>query len=62
MKIQPTKKLPILTVSYQHIVNKVPTIWVKLSIYPINELLSSSNLRYWEELLKLSNPQPKAFG
>ena len=62
LEIKPTKKLLTLAVSYQHIVNKVPIIWVKLPIYrKIIYLLSCSNLYYWEELLKLSNPQKRVF-
>ena len=56
------KKLPILPVSYQYIVNKVPTIWAKLLTYSrILYLFSSSNLCYWKELLKFSNLQIRAF-
>ena len=43
--------------------NKIPIIWVKLPIYlGVLELLSSSNLCYWEELLRFLNPQIRAFG
>ena len=62
LKIKPIKKLLTLSFSYQHIVNKISTIWNNLSTYPrILDLLYSSNLCYYEELLNCSNSQTWAF-
>ena len=33
LKIKSTKKLPILSVSYQHIVNNISTIWTRILSY-----------------------------
>ena len=53
------KSLPI---NSQHIVSKVSIIWAKLDTYSrMSDLLSSSNLCYWEELLEFSNLWLKSY-
>ena len=55
LKIKSTEKLPKLPFSYRHIVNKIPIVWGRLPAYLIIlDLLSSSNLCYWEKLLEFS--------
>ena len=61
LKIKPNKKLTTLPVTYQYIMNKVLLIWTKLPTYLEILNLLFSNLYYWEELLKFSNPQIRAF-
>ena len=54
--------LPISSISYQHIMIKVITIWAKLPTFSRRlELLSFSNLYYLEELLIFSNPQTRIY-
>ena len=55
--------LPTMTVSYQLIMIKVPTIWAKLPTYSaILDLLLFFKYMFLYKSLKLSNPQIIAFG
>ena len=58
LKVMPTGITFNIYVSYQHIINRLPIIWLRFLIHlGIVDLFSSSNLCYQEALLEFSNLQ-----